>query len=70
MSEIAVTDRTNEGVERFAMKDRLTRNDILDNLVYSFFDADYWGEYNVIEPDQSIESAIRKLNKKFRQDEE
>lgn len=65
MTEIAITDRTASGVEKFTAKERLTRNDILDELVYTFFDADYWGEYNVIEPDQSIESAIRKLNKKF-----
>ena len=31
-----------------------------------FADPDFWGEYNVIEPDQSIESAIRKLSRKLK----
>jgi hypothetical protein len=65
MSEIAITDRTLEGVEKFPTKDRFKASDILDEKVYIFFDQDFWGEYNVIEPDQSIESAIRRLNRKY-----
>jgi hypothetical protein len=65
MSEIAITDRTFEGVERFPSKERFRSSDVLDEKVYIFFDKDFWGEYNVIEPDQSIESAIRRLNRKY-----
>ena len=65
MSELAITDRTYEGIEKFAGKDRFKSRDILDEKVYVFFDQDFWEGYNVIEPDQSIESAIRRLNRKF-----
>jgi len=65
MSELAITDRTNEGIEKFAGRDRFRSNQILNEEVYIFFDQDYWEGYNVIEPDQSIESAIRRLNRKF-----
>ena len=65
MSEIAITDRSEAAVAKFENKERFKRTQVLDNLVYVFFDQDFWGEYNVIEPDQSIESAIRKLNRKF-----
>lgn len=65
MSEIAITDRTYESVEKFPTKDRFKTSDILDEKVYIFFDQDFWGGYNVIEPDQSIESAIRRLNRKY-----
>jgi hypothetical protein len=37
----------------------------MDEKVYIFFDEDFWQGYNVIEPDQSIESAIRRLNRKY-----
>ncbi len=31
-----------------------------------FTDKEFWGDYNVIEPDQSIESAIRRLSRKLK----
>jgi CarboxypepD_reg-like domain len=65
MSELAITDRTNEGIEKFAGKERFRSNQVLNEEVYIFFDQDYWEGYNVIEPDQSIESAIRRLNRKY-----
>jgi len=66
MAEIAVTDRTTEEVIKFAGKDRLKFTDVFSEKVNNFADPDFWGEYNVIEPDQSIESAIRKLSKKLK----
>jgi hypothetical protein len=66
MAEIAVTDRTAEEVVKFAGKDKLRYTDVFSEQVSAFADPDFWGEYNVIEPDQSIESAIRKLSKKLK----
>jgi hypothetical protein len=66
MSEIAVTDRTAEEVIKFTGKEKLKYTDVFSEKVSDFADPDYWGEYNVIEPDQSIESAIRKLSKKLK----
>lgn len=65
MSEIAITDKTMDDVAKFENKERFKRSQVLDNLVYVFFDQNFWGEYNLIEPDQSIESAIKRLNKKY-----
>lgn len=66
MSEIAVTDRTNEEVIKFAGKEKLRYSDIFTEQVGAFTDPQYWGDYNVIEPDQSIESAIRRLSRKLK----
>jgi hypothetical protein len=66
MSEIAVTDRTDKEVIKFAGKDKIKYSDVFSDKVSAFADPEYWGEYNVIEPDQSIESAIRKLAKKLK----
>ena len=65
MSEVAITDRTYEGIEKFAAKERFKRNDIMGDKVFIFFDLGFWEGYNVIEPDQTIESAIRRLNRKY-----
>lgn len=66
MSEIAITDRTDKEVIKFAGKERLKYSDVFSEKVSDFADPDFWGDYNVIEPDQSIESAIRKLSKKLK----
>lgn len=65
MSELAITDRTYEGIEKFSGKERFKTNDVMNDKVYIFFDQGFWEGYNLIEPDQSIESAIRKLNRKY-----
>jgi hypothetical protein len=65
MSELAITDRTYEGIEKFAGKERFRSNDVMNEKVYIFFDAGFWEGYNVIEPDQSIETAIKRLNRKY-----
>jgi hypothetical protein len=65
MSELAITDRTYEGIEKFASRDRFKTSHIMNEKVYIFFDQGFWEGYNVIEPDQSIESAINRLNKKY-----
>ena len=66
MSEIAITDRTTEEVIKFAGRERVRYTDIFSDKVNSFTDPDFWGDYNVIEPDQSIESAIRRLSRRLR----
>jgi hypothetical protein len=66
MSEIAVTDRTDQEVIKFASKDKIKYSDVFSEKVSAFTDPQFWGDYNVIEPDQSIESAIRKLSRKLK----
>jgi hypothetical protein len=66
MSEIAVTDRTDQEVIKFAGKDKIKYTDVFSDKVGAFTDKEFWGDYNVIEPDQSIESAIRRLSKKLK----
>jgi hypothetical protein len=66
MSEIAITDRTDQEVIKFTSKDKIKYSDVFSDKVSAFADSEYWGEYNVIEPDQSIESAIRRLAKKLK----
>jgi hypothetical protein len=66
MSEIAVTDRTDQEVIKFAGREKVRYTDIFSEKVSAFADPDFWGDYNVIEPDQSIESAIRRLSRKLK----
>ena len=66
MSEIAVTDRTDKEVIKFTGKEKIKPSDVFSEKVSAFADKEFWEDYNVIEPDQSIESAIRKLSRKLK----
>ncbi|MDM8003904.1 MAG: carboxypeptidase-like regulatory domain-containing protein [Bacteroidota bacterium] len=66
MSELAITDRTTEDVVKFSNKERIKPSDFFTEEVAAFADPDFWGDYNTIEPDQSIEAAIRKLSRKVK----
>jgi hypothetical protein len=63
--EMAVTDWTTTDQEPFRGSDRLKINAIMEDEVSGFSDPDFWGDYNVIEPEQPIESAIKKIQKKL-----
>ena len=64
--EMAVTDREDEKVDKFKYKESARMSDIFADQVTYFGDGDFWGEYNYIKPDESIESAISKLNRKLK----
>ncbi len=65
-SEIAITDRDDQNVEMISNKDRFKKSHVLNDKVGVFADENFWGKYNTIEPDKSIEVAIRKLNRAMR----
>jgi len=46
-------------------KDRLKPSVIIADEALGFGDPDFWGEYNVIEPEKPIESAIKKIQKQL-----
>jgi len=66
MSEIAITDRTDQEVIKFKGREKIKYTDVFSEKVSAFTDPEFWGDYNIIEPDQSIESAIRKLSRKLK----
>lgn len=63
--EMAVTDWEVTDEKPFRGSDRLKINAILEEEVSGFSDPDFWGDYNVIEPEQPIESAIRKIQRRL-----
>ena len=64
--EMAVTDWEKAGTEKPASrKERLRSNVIVSDEASGFSDPDFWGEFNVIEPEKSIETAIKKIQKQL-----
>ncbi len=66
MLEMAVTDRNKDNIIKFSNKESAKLNDIFADQVLDFKDNGFWGDYNTIKPDESIEIAIEKLNKKLK----
>ncbi|NNL00680.1 MAG: carboxypeptidase-like regulatory domain-containing protein [Eudoraea sp.] len=65
--EMAVTDwEKNIAGEVPRPKDRLKSSIILSDAAVGFSDPDFWGEYNIIEPEKSIESAIKKIQRQLK----
>ena len=58
--EMAVTDHRQGGVA-IAPADRVKFKDILSEQVSDFTDDNFWEDYNIIEPDQSIDVVIRRI---------
>jgi hypothetical protein len=65
--EMAVTDW--EKVKNAKPVDRLKLSVVMMDEVSGFADPDFWGVYNVIEPEKSIDQAIRKIQKKLKKDQ-
>jgi len=63
MSEVAITDRHEDNIVKFANQETFKANMIFADKVEAFSDPDFWGGSNIIEPEESIENAIKKLAK-------
>lgn len=62
-SEMVVTDRMDGEAQPMPRK-RMFRNwDSLFDRAEYFDDPDFWGDYNIIEPSESLEKAVRKLKR-------
>ena len=70
-SEMAVTDwEINSTDRKIKSKDKLRPSVIITDAISGFSDPDFWGKYNLIEPDKSIESAIEKIKKNIEKQKE
>jgi len=70
-SEMAVTDwEVNSADKRIKIKDRLKPTMVITDAISGFSDPNFWGKYNLIEPDKSIESAIAKIKKNIEKEKQ
>lgn len=65
MSELAVTDHK-KGEFKVSNDSRVKFRDQLSQKVAAFTDDAFWENYNVIEPDQTIETIIRRIVKQLK----
>jgi hypothetical protein len=63
VSELVITDRKEGNVEKIPNKLAFDKKNSLSDKVRDFYDPDFWGNYNIIEPTESLENAVNKLKK-------
>ncbi len=63
--ELAVTDWKKKNNDTLKETQKLRQNVIMMDKVSDFADPEFWGEYNIIEPEKSIETAIKKIQRKM-----
>ena len=62
VNELVVTDVRPEAVP-IPRKERFRSTDYLNDKAEEFLDPDFWADYNIIEPSESLEHAIGRLRK-------
>lgn len=61
VSEVVVTDRDESPIQTIPRRDAYsTRSSLYDTATYTA-DDDFWSGYNIIEPTESLEKAVKKL---------
>ncbi len=63
VSEMVVTDRKVQK-EGISYRQSFKRSQSLSDRVIDYVDEHFWGAYNIIEPTESLESAVKKLKKR------
>ena len=67
VSEMVVTDINLQDVAMIARRDAFRETHVLTDRVLDFYDEDFWGAYNIIEPTESLELAVNRLLRQQRQ---
>lgn len=64
--ETVITDREDRNVSRIPAREAFSLHRSLSREVALYQDENFWGMYNIIEPTESLENAVNKLQKQHR----
>ena len=60
---MVMVDRNDRPEERIRMKDAFKQREVFYDVVDVYWNEDFWKDYNIIEPTESLESAVKRLKK-------
>ena len=64
VSEMVVTDIKPSAAD-IPVRETFGKDQILSDDASLFFDKDFWGNYNIIQPEESLEKAVSRLKKMY-----
>ena len=62
--EMAVTDHLTDSIQPISGRDSFDSRDAFFDKVDYFLDPDYWEDYNIIEPTETLDKAVNRLLKR------
>lgn len=65
MSEMAITSISNKEAAKIPSDEAFKQNMVLNDRIQDLQDENFWGSSNIIEPEQSIQNAIKKIAKQM-----
>jgi endonuclease YncB( thermonuclease family) len=66
VAETVITGGTTVNAERIQNKLAFRDSQSLSDKVQDFYDNSFWENYNIIEPEESLENAVSRLMKQHR----
>ncbi len=66
ITEMAITDLDTVNITRFKNQNTVNNRDVFIEQVGNFEDPGFWGDYNIIHPEEPIQSAIKRMGRKLR----
>lgn len=63
-TEMVMVDRQEHPSEGIRWKDAFRQSGVFYDVVEEYWNVDFWHDYNIIEPTESLESAVKRLKKK------
>ena len=64
ISELVTTDRHSDNIEIIPRKESFSSRDVLAEKASADYDPEFWKDYNIIEPSESLDKAIIKIVRK------
>ena len=65
-SDFVITDKDTLNVTRFKHNETIKQDGVFIEQVSNYYDKDFWGPYNVIIPEEAIETVIERISKKMK----
>jgi len=65
-AEMAITDMDTVNITRYKNQLTVSNSDIFIEQVGNFEDPGFWGDYNIIHPEEPIQAAVKRMGRKLR----
>ena len=63
VNETVITDKDEDNIFRITARDAFSMRKSLGSEVSAYYDEEFWGAYNIIEPTESLENAVGRLKR-------
>jgi hypothetical protein len=63
--DFVMTDRDTTNLQKITYKEAVSPNEVFIDHVSQYYDENFWGDLNIIKPEESIQDAVAKISRKM-----